>query len=104
MFKSSHLDRERYAVLVESVEWAAAAAALTAYQRMAISALRVGDAAEHSRRATADAVAATAEVIADRVTDAAAEIHTSTMPQQPIWPWSPLGPQLNWPGRSAPRR
>jgi len=76
VLKSSHLDRERNAGLVESVEWAAAAAALTAYQRMAISALRVGDAAEHSRRATADAVAATAEVIADRVTNAAAEIHT----------------------------
>ena len=72
---TSHIDRERDAGLVEDVEWAAAAAALTAYERMAVSALRVRDAAEETRRIRVDSVAATAEVIADRVTDAAAEVH-----------------------------
>jgi len=72
---TSHIDRKRDAGLVEDVEWAAAAAALTAYERMAVSALRVRDAAEETRRIRVDSVAATAEVIADRVTDAAAEMH-----------------------------
>jgi len=72
---SRHLDRERDAGLVEYVEWAAAAAALATYERLAVSALRVSDAADEARRVRADSVAASAEVIAGRVTDAAAEVH-----------------------------
>ena len=72
---SSHLDRERDAGLVEHIERAAAAATLTTYERLAVSALRVSDAADEARRARADSVAASAEVIAGRVTDAAAEVH-----------------------------
>jgi len=74
VIKSNHINRDRQAALVENVEWAAAAAALITYQRMAVSALRVSDAADGARRARAESVAVTAEVIADRVTDAAAEV------------------------------
>jgi len=72
---TSRIDRERDPGLVEDVEWAAAAAALTAFERMASTAIRVREAAEQTRRVRIDSVAATAEVIADRVTDAAAEVH-----------------------------
>lgn len=71
----STIDSERDADLLEEVERAAAAAALTTYERMAVSAHQVRDAADEARKARADSVAATAEVMAERVTDAAAEVH-----------------------------
>ncbi len=74
---SSHINRERDADLIEDVERAAAASALATYKRMAVSASQASDAANRARRARAHSVAVSAEVIAERVTDAAAEVHNA---------------------------
>jgi hypothetical protein len=72
----SDVNRERDAAVVEDVERAAAAAALATYQRMAVAAVQAGDTADEARRSQAQLVATTAGVIAERVTDAASEVHT----------------------------
>ena len=72
---SSNINRERDADLVEDAEQAAAAAALTTYERMVFAAIQASDAADEARRARAPLVAATAEGIAEVVTDAATEVH-----------------------------
>jgi hypothetical protein len=75
----SDVSRERDGQLAEDVERAAAAAALATYQRLAISAVHASDAAGRARRARAHEVAATAEVMAERVTEAAAQVHNVEM-------------------------
>lgn len=71
----SNINRERDADLVEDIERAAAAAAITIYQQTEISASQTVHAAAEARRTKAHLVAANAEMIADRVTAAAAEVH-----------------------------
>jgi hypothetical protein len=71
----SSINRERDAALVEDVERAAAVAALTAYQSLAIAALEAEDAADAARRTRRRCDAATAEVVAERVTGTAAARH-----------------------------
>ncbi|HEX8508765.1 MAG TPA: hypothetical protein VF635_04620 [Propionibacteriaceae bacterium] len=71
---SSNINRGRDAILIEGVERAVAAAALTTYQKLAVSAEQTSD-ADHARRAQAHSAATTGEVIAEQVTDAAAALH-----------------------------
>jgi hypothetical protein len=75
VINNNFINRERYTDLVDEMERAAAAAALTAYMRLDISSIQVNDAAHDARRVQAYLVAATAQTIAARVIDAAAEIH-----------------------------
>ena len=72
---SGKFSREQDADLVEEAEHAAAAAALTTYERMVFAAIQASEAADEIRRALAPMVAAAAEGIAEVVTDAAAEMH-----------------------------
>lgn len=72
---SSNIGRERDADLVDEAERAAAAAALTTYERMVLAAIQASEAADEIRRALAPMVTAAAEGIAEVVTDAAAEMH-----------------------------
>jgi hypothetical protein len=72
---SRNLNRERHADLVMDAEQAAAAAALTTYERMVLSAIQAADATNDARQARAHVVAATAAGIADVVTETAAEVH-----------------------------
>ena len=72
---NSNISRERKADLVDEAEQAAAAAALSTYQRMVFAAIQASDAADEIRRALGPMVAAAAAGIADVVTDAATEMH-----------------------------
>jgi hypothetical protein len=72
---SSYTDRDRDADLLNDAEQAAAAAALVSYERMVIAVIQASDAATQARRDRTSSVAATAEGIAEVVTDTAAEVH-----------------------------
>jgi hypothetical protein len=75
VFANSNLNRERDADLLRDAEKAAAAAALTTYERMVIAAIHASDVADAARRARAPLVAASAEGIAEVVMEAATEVH-----------------------------
>jgi len=75
VFASSNRNRERDADLVRDAEKAAAAAALITYERMVLAAIQASDVADEARRARAPLVAATAEGIAEVVTETATEVH-----------------------------
>jgi hypothetical protein len=75
VIKSSNINRQRDADLVEDVERAATAAALVTYQRLEVWAVQASDADDEARRTQAESVAAAARVIAERVSDAATEVH-----------------------------
>lgn len=72
---SSNVTRERNPDLAAEVERAAGAAALGIYERMEVVAVRISTAAAADRRARMHLVATNAWGIAERVADAAAEVH-----------------------------
>ena len=53
MIASSNINRERDADLINDAEQAAAAAALTTYERMVFAAIQASDAANEARRSRA---------------------------------------------------
>jgi len=75
VIKSNNVNRKRDADLVEDVEQAAVAAALTTYQRMVVSVHQASHAADQARLLRGPLVVATAKVLAESVTDTAAEVH-----------------------------
>jgi hypothetical protein len=72
---SNDINRERDSDLVDHVERAAAAAALTTYKELVVLAIQASDGANEVRLARVPFVAATALVIAESVIETAAEVH-----------------------------
>ena len=72
---SSYTNRDRDANLINDAEQAAWAAALITYERMVLAVIQASDAATQARRDRTSSVAATAEEIAEVVTDTAVEVH-----------------------------
>ena len=72
---SSNINRQRDVGLINSAEQAAADAALTTYERMVFAAIQASDAANEARRSRVPETAATAEGIAEVVSDTAPEVY-----------------------------